>query len=99
MNSETSMRDTPGQPRSVLVLFDVDGTLVPPRGVRFTFLYLSTAYDEQSQRMSADMKRLVKDLRRYVEVGFIGGSTLRKALWQLGDSGMCQNVSLALCHP
>ncbi|KLO15016.1 eukaryotic phosphomannomutase [Schizopora paradoxa] len=69
INGENPVQEN--QNRDVLVLFDVDGTLVPPRG-----------------RISAETMQLVRELRCYTQIGFIGGSTLRKALWQLGDSAV-----------
>ncbi|PPQ78693.1 hypothetical protein CVT25_010714 [Psilocybe cyanescens] len=58
--------------RRTLILFDVDGTLVPPRGVQ----------------ISSETLNLLKRLRETVQIGFIGGSTLKKALWQLGNTAL-----------
>jgi phosphomannomutase len=75
------------RPINKLLLFDVDGTLTPARQVRILFLSLSTNAEMSLQSASAEILDLLKELKKKVVIGFVGGSDLVKITEQLNVRG------------
>jgi len=81
----------------VLCLFDVDGTLTLARRVclqlrplgSFPLKQRNTQKHVTRQLVTSDMLQFLKDLRKKVVIGFVGGSDLAKQKEQLGENGMC----------
>jgi len=81
------------RPIKKLLLFDVDGTLTPARQVRILSVSLSTSAKMSLQSASTEILDLLKELRKKVVIGFIGGSDLVKITEQLsvaGNNGKCE---------
>ena len=82
-----------------LLLFDVDDTLTPARQVRLLTFFVSDALKCQ-QKASLEMLELLKELRKKVTIGFVGGSDLVKITDQLsvtGNNGECK-LPASLLH-
>jgi phosphomannomutase len=79
-------QDFTGRPLKKLVLFDVDGTLTPARQV---CLFSVFVYSVQTslQKAPLEMLELLKELRKKVVIGFVGGSDLVKITDQLSVTG------------
>jgi phosphomannomutase len=75
-------QDFASRPIKKLVLFDVDGTLTPARQVRLLTVFVSATFKWQ-QSVSLEMLELLKELRKKVAIGFVGGSDLVKITEQL----------------
>lgn len=79
----------------ILVLFDVDGTLTPARQVCHPRCRDATSRsDWSSQGISPEMRNALKNLKKKVVVGVVGGSDLVKITEQLTtDGGPSESVS------
>lgn len=78
----------PDRPIKKLVLFDVDGTLTPARQVPSDIhLKRDTSNHLLEQKASPSMIKLLRDLRKKVIIGFVGGSDLGKISEQLAVGG------------
>lgn len=81
-----------------IVLFDVDGTLVKPMGVRqydnnrnkgeieglITFVVCS---EHAVQRVTPEMSVFLEDLRKILPTAIVGGSNFDKQRYQIGEDG------------
>lgn len=76
-------QDFAGRPLKKLVLFDVDGTLTPARQVTSFSVFLVHGVNMNLQKGSVEMLELLKELRKKVVIGFVGGSDLVKITDQL----------------
>ena len=80
--------------RDTLLLFDVDKTLTPARGVGYHSIRqkqhatCAQADPGQNQSISPAMLQLLTALRSHVAVGFVGGSNLAKQQEQLGTASV-----------
>jgi len=79
--------DFAGRPVKKLFLFDVDGTLTPARQVHPLSVFASTALTIGLQSVSLEMLEILKELRKEVVIGFVGGSDLVKISEQLNING------------
>lgn len=87
------------RPIKKLLLFDVDGTLTPARQVRVLSVSLSTSAKTSLQAASAEILDLLKELKKKVVIGFVGGSDLVKITEQLsvrGNNSKCELLDLSL---
>ena len=75
------------RPIKKLLLFDVDGTLTPARQVRVLSVSLSTSSKTCLQAAPAEILDLLKELRKKLVIGFVGGSDLVKITEQLNVRG------------
>lgn len=77
--------DFANRPMKKLVLFDVDGTLTPARKVCFYNQGRSfKAYSKLSGKAAEpETIQMLRDLRKKVAIGFVGGSDLEKIREQL----------------
>jgi phosphomannomutase len=81
------------RPINKLVLFDVDGTLTPARQVCILSVSLSTRAKPSLQSASDEILDLLKELKKKVAIGFVGGSDLVKITEQLsvrGNNSECE---------
>ena len=83
--------------RSILCLFDVDGTVTPARQVRKILNYcksfsaglkikLNSVFASFVKVITPEMKEFMAELRKKVTVGLVGGSDLVKIQEQMGGS-------------
>lgn len=93
--------DATGRDPSLIVLFDVDGTLTPARKVKHERKWpmavlpihllchansLTTfTFHPHEQKASAEILEFLKTLRKKVYIGMVGGSDLVKQKEQLGE--------------
>jgi phosphomannomutase len=75
------------RPIKKLLLFDVDGTLTPARQVRILSVSLPTRANMSLQSASDEILDLLKELKKKVVIGFVGGSDLVKITEQLTVTG------------
>ena len=81
------------RPIKKILLFDVDGTLTPARQVRILSVSLSRSTKMSLQSASAEILDLLKELRKKLVIGFVGGSDLVKITEQLsvrGNNSKCK---------
>ena len=76
-------QDFADRPLKKLVLFDVDGTLTPARQVPSFSVFLVYCINTNMQKGSLEMLELLRELRKKVVIGFVGGSDLVKITDQL----------------
>ena len=76
-------QDFADRPLKKLVLFDVDGTLTPARQVPSFSVFLVYCINMNMQKGSLEMLELLRELRKKVVIGFVGGSDLVKITDQL----------------
>jgi hypothetical protein len=78
-----------------IVLFDVDGTLVKPMGVRQydnnrnkgEIEGLITFVVRSEQRVTPEMSVFLEDLRKILPTAIVGGSNFDKQRYQIGEDG------------
>ncbi len=76
--------------KSVICLFDVDGTITDPRQVKSLsetcpfFLLKIYMFFFQQKRIKPNMEEFLEKLKKKVTVGLVGGSDLVKILEQVG---------------
>ena len=75
------------RPIKKLLLFDVDGTLTPARQVNILRVSLPTSAKMSLQPASPEILDLLKELKKKVAIGFVGGSDLVKITEQLSIRG------------
>ena len=76
-------QDFADRPLKKLVLFDVDGTLTPARQVPSFSVVLVYCINTNMQKGSLEMLELLRELRKKLVIGFVGGSDLVKITDQL----------------
>ncbi len=84
------------RPLKKLCLFDVDGTLTPARQVCTNYdRLLQQIYDVSEQVASPEIIETLRNLRKKLVIGFVGGSDLAKITEQLqtGDTNSTRLVS------
>jgi phosphomannomutase len=80
-------QDFAGRPLKKLVLFDVDGTLTLARQVPSFSVFLVYSDNMSLQKGTPEMLELLKELRKKLVIGFVGGSDLVKITDQLTIAG------------
>lgn len=89
-----------GRTTKKLVLFDVDGTLTPPRYDHPCDVLNQTGRTPSfRQKVTPEMVKLLGELRQRVAIGFVGGSDFAKISEQLTVDGrngsFCPSIALS----